>query len=102
MIHVTADLWVVWYSICMAELLERFFEMDGEQLRQFYMYEIMVDGIYSSYINPEGSIRRMVTAPMFHRKGDRDPTPQMVWRANKEVDEETWLREGRVIFKTSS
>ena len=93
----------MWYNSCMAEvkneLLERVFEMDGEELRQFYMYEIVVDEIYSSYLSKEDGMRHMVTAPMFRIKGDRDPTPGMTWRANKEVDEELWLREGRIKYK---
>ena len=85
----------------MSELDKGFYEgLDGEiDLEYFYMLEIEVDGIKSSYQNPNTNRRGVVLQPMFELKADEDWTAPMHWSDKGEIDEEAWIKEGYIKYK---
>lgn len=70
-----------------------------EPLLVWNMEEITVDGIYSSYENPVTGVRRTVMQPMISAKFDEDSGPGMRWVPDYEVDEERWIRTGKICHK---
>jgi hypothetical protein len=68
-----------------------------EVLITWHMREVTVDDIFSSYIHPETGVRRAVMQPMFELKADDDPTPGYRWSPDVEIDEQEWLKNGRLV-----